>query len=50
MVQEIAQKIIATAKEKKLRISILSPRKSPMSFTCGLETNDVKLTPMSLMF
>ena len=50
MVQEIAQKIIATAKEKKAQDIYFIPRKSPTSFTCGLETSGVSLTPMSLMF
>ena len=41
MVQEIAQKIIETAKEKRLRISILSPKEKSYELHIGLETNGV---------
>ena len=35
------RKLLLLRKKRRPRISILSPRKSPTSFTCGLETNGV---------
>ncbi len=41
MVQEIAQKIIATAKERKAQGYLFYPTGKSTGFTCRLETNGV---------